>query len=73
MNQLIILRTRLNPVQYRYLLEPYLRKKRGVLKWTVDWEDRDRVLRLEVAPSINEQELTQKLIKIGISNEPLED
>ncbi len=73
MSQIIILRTHLNPTLYRYLLEPYLNKRRGILKWTVDWEDQDRVLRLEVAHYISEIELTHKLNKIGIINEPLED
>ena len=68
---LIILKTNLRTRQHVGQVQHVLNAHPGIGQWTVDTEDRDKVLRLEAAKPLTEIDIIQLLACSGVCCEEL--
>ncbi len=73
LNQLLILRTDIKTRQKVKIIEPFLDNHPLIINWSVDTEDIDNVLRIEIFNGINENDIAFLLKKCGFYGTALEN
>ncbi len=71
--KLLIFRTNIGTKKKVKSLHPVFQDYDPIMRWTVDTEDRDHVLRIEAAEHLEEWQVIRLLNKRGFHCEPLED
>ena len=67
----LVLRTNVDSPYKLWIVNWLLNKIPGITRWTVDQEDRDRVLRIETVESIDERTVSLLLNVYGLECEDL--
>ena len=70
--EVLVFKTDLKNFVHARKLYPLLKAIKGILKWNVDWEDNDRILRLETV-NISPRYVETVLQQAGVSCRELED
>ncbi|MFT4600419.1 MAG: hypothetical protein ACI857_000593 [Arenicella sp.] len=63
--KILVFKTDINAPE---IVEPILNNQEGVLSWSIDSEDVDRVLRLETNTSLSENKVIDTLSKVGVTS-----
>lgn len=71
--EVLVFRTDIASQEKIESIQPFLNRNKKVLKWSIDIEDIDNVLRIEAAPSLIEQEVIGLISMHGFYVEPLMD
>ena len=71
--KLIIVKTNIPSKKKVKKLEPLFNEHVGILKWSVDTEDIDKVLRIEANESLEENEVASLIGQFGYSCEEMEN
>lgn len=70
---LLIFKTNVRFKKNLKVLEEAFSKQPAIANWTVDREDIDKVMRIELAGLLTEEEIIQLVTKLGLHCEVLED
>ncbi|GAB1855790.1 hypothetical protein MHTCC0001_06240 [Flavobacteriaceae bacterium MHTCC 0001] len=71
--QLFILKTKINAFEATATLKPMLDKNPDIIKWTIDNEDIDNVLKIQATVNIDEDEIITKIRGLGLYCDILDD
>ncbi len=71
--KLVILKTDIQTVQKVRALSPVFDRHPGILMWSVDTEDVDKVLRIEAVDELSECDVAQLIQPWGVHCEALPD
>lgn len=71
--ELLLFQTNIKSKEKVKYFEPIFNEQKDVLKWTIDTEDIDNVLRIEAANSLTEDQVIELVQKHGFFIEPLTD
>ena len=65
-NNVCVFKTNIENNEKLHLLKPLFDNHQAIIQWTVDFEDIDRVLRVETSRTFDEKKIIKQMTKIGI-------
>tara|TARA_R110002072_G_scaffold21429_1_gene76083 strand:- start:442 stop:696 length:255 start_codon:yes stop_codon:yes gene_type:complete len=71
--RLFILRTNIKTKKNLKTIKPFLNNHPGIIKWTIDIEDIDNVLKIEARNSLSEHDIIDEIKEQGFYCDALED
>ncbi|WP_034041158.1 hypothetical protein [Wocania ichthyoenteri] len=71
--KLLILKTDIKTSEKVKIIEPFLNNHSRIIKWSIDIEDIDNVLKIEVNYNLEEEDLITQIKKIGFYCDTLAD
>jgi len=69
----LVLKTNITSKQKIKVLQPAFNEHTAIERWTIDTQDRDKVLRIEAHPNLKEKDVMTLVRKYGFDCEELSD